>query len=105
FVKDLKTSGNFKDTLVLTFSEFGRRVQQNASDGTDHGTANNIFLFGGQLKQQGIINAAPELTNLENGDLKYQVDFRQVYATVLDKWLDVNNANVLNRKFSALDFI
>ncbi len=105
FVKDLKTSGNFKDTLILTFSEFGRRVQQNASGGTDHGTANNIFLFGGSLKKQGILNQAPNLTDLDNGDLKYEIDFRQVYATLLDKWLDVDNANVLNKKFSSLDFI
>src|SRR5690606_17100747 len=105
FIKDLKTAGNFDDTLVMTFSEFGRRVEQNASNGTDHGTANNILLFGGKLKQQGIINAAPDLANLDNGDLKYQVDFRQVYATVLDKWLDVNNAGVLNKQFSAMDFI
>ncbi|RZK70499.1 MAG: DUF1501 domain-containing protein [Pedobacter sp.] len=105
FINDLKGAGNFDDTLVMTFSEFGRRVEQNASNGTDHGTANNLFLFGGKLKQQGIINDAPDLKNLENGDLKYQIDFRQVYATVLDKWLDVNNAAVLNKQFSALDFI
>ncbi|MFD1630084.1 DUF1501 domain-containing protein [Pseudopedobacter beijingensis] len=105
FIKDLKSAGNFDDTLIMTFSEFGRRVQQNASDGTDHGTANNIFLFGGSLKQQGIINAAPDLRNLDNGDLKYNVDFRQVYATVLDKWLSVDNGNVLNKNFSSLGFI
>ena len=105
FTNDLKKAGNFKDTLVLTFSEFGRRVQQNASDGTDHGTANNIFLYGGNLKEQGIINAAPNLKDLDNGDLKYQVDFRQVYATVLDKWLAVDDAKVLNKKFSSLNFI
>src|SRR5690606_9800688 len=87
FVKDLRLAGNFDDTLVLTFSEFGRRVEQNSSGGTDHGTANNIFLFGGKLKQQGIINGAPNLQNLDQGDLKYEIDFRQVYATVLDKWL------------------
>lgn len=105
FVKDLKHAGNFDDTLVLTFSEFGRRVEQNASAGTDHGTANNIFLFGGKLKQQGIINTAPNLQDLDSGDLKYQIDFRQVYATVLDKWLEVDNAKVLNRNFSSLGFI
>lgn len=105
FIKDLKNEGNFDDTLVMTFSEFGRRVEQNASNGTDHGTANNLFLFGGKLKQQGIINNAPDLVNLENGDLKYQVDFRQVYATVFDKWLDINNSSVLNKQFSALNFI
>src|SRR5690606_21101268 len=105
FIKDIKAAGNFDDTLMLTFSEFGRRVEQNASGGTDHGTANNIFLFGGKLIKQGIINAAPDLQNLDQGDLKYEIDFRQVYATVLDKWLQVNHANVLNKNFSALDFI
>ncbi len=105
FINDLKIAGNFDDTLVMTFSEFGRRVEQNASNGTDHGTANNILLFGGKLKQQGIINEAPDLQNLDKGDLKYKVDFRQVYATVLDKWLDINNASVLNKQFSAMDFI
>src|SRR5690606_23988048 len=105
FIKDVSAAGNFDDTLVFTFSEFGRRIEQNASGGTDHGTANNIFLFGGKLKQQGIINAAPDLENLDHGDLKYQVDFRQVYATILDKWLQVNHADVLNKSFSALGFI
>lgn len=105
FAKDLKKAGNFKDTLVLTFSEFGRRVQQNASDGTDHGTANNIFLFGGGLKEQGIINDAPNLSDLDSGDLKYKIDFRQVYATVLDKWLSVDDAKILNKRFSSLNFV
>ncbi len=105
FLKELKMTGRLDDTLVLTFSEFGRRVEQNASNGTDHGTANNVFVFGGKLKKPGIYNEAPDLANLDNGDLKYKIDFRDVYATVLDKWLDVNNSRILNRKFSGLDFI
>lgn len=105
FVKDLKKTNKLDDTLVLTFSEFGRRVEQNASNGTDHGTANNVFVFGGKLKKQGIYNAPPDLANLDNGDLKYQVDFREVYASVLDKWLGVNNSEVLQKKFAGLDFI
>ncbi|PTT02390.1 twin-arginine translocation pathway signal [Pedobacter sp. HMWF019] len=105
FLKDLKQNNKLDDTLVLTFSEFGRRVEQNASNGTDHGTANNMFLFGGKLKKQGIYNAAPNLQDLEAGDLKYQVDFRQVYGTILDKWLDVNNAQILNQRFNTLNFI
>ncbi len=105
FLKDLKSNNKLDDTLVMTFSEFGRRVEQNASNGTDHGTANNMFVFGGRLKKQGIFNSAPNLTDLDTGDLKYQVDFRQVYGTVLDKWLDVNNADILNKKFNTLDFI
>jgi uncharacterized protein (DUF1501 family) len=105
FVKDLKQSGKLDDTLVMTFSEFGRRVEQNASNGTDHGTANNIMIYGSKLKKQGIYNNAPDLTQLDNGDLKYEIDFRNVYATILDKWLDVNNSLVLNKNFSKLDFI
>lgn len=105
FVKDLKQTCKLDDTLVMTFSEFGRRVEQNASDGTDHGTANNIMLFGGKLKKQGIYNNAPNLAQLDNGDLKYEIDFRNVYATLLDKWLDVNNSKVLTNGFKGLDFI
>jgi len=105
FLKDLKQNNKLDDTLVITFSEFGRRVEQNASNGTDHGTANNMFIYGGRLKKAGIFNAAPDLANLDNGDLKYQVDFRQVYGTILDKWLDVNNADILNKRFNTLDFI
>jgi uncharacterized protein (DUF1501 family) len=105
FVKDLKQTGKLDDTLVMTFSEFGRRVEQNASNGTDHGTANNVFVFGGKLKKAGIFNDAPDLTQLDNGDLKYQVDFRDVYATLLDKWLDVNNSQVLTRNFTGLELV
>ena len=105
FVKDLKQTGKLDDTLVMTFSEFGRRVEQNASNGTDHGTANNILIYGGKLKKAGFYNDAPDLAQLDNGDLKYQVDFRDVYATLLDKWLDINNSQVLNKNFAGLDFI
>lgn len=105
FVKDLKATGKLDDTLIMTFSEFGRRVEQNASNGTDHGTANNVFIFGGKLKKAGVYNEAPDLTDLDNGDLKYKVDFRDVYATLLDKWLDVNNSQILTKNFAGLDFI
>jgi uncharacterized protein (DUF1501 family) len=105
FIKDLKQTNKLDDTLVMTFSEFGRRVEQNASNGTDHGTANNILLYGGKLKKAGIFNDAPDLTQLDNGDLKYQIDFRDVYATLLDKWLDINNSQVLNKNFAGLEFV
>jgi len=80
--EDLRTNSRLDETLILTFSEFGRRVKQNASGGTDHGTANNLFLIGGNLKSAGIYNSQPDLTNLEDGDLKYEIDFRSVYATI-----------------------
>ena len=89
----------------MTFSEFGRRVEQNASNGTDHGTANNVFIYGGKLKKAGIYNDAPDLSQLENGDLKYQIDFRDVYATLLDKWLNINDSQVLAKNFSGLNFV
>jgi uncharacterized protein (DUF1501 family) len=106
FVNDLKKNDTFKDTLILTFSEFGRRVQQNAAGGTDHGAANNVFLIGENLKIKGFYNDAPNLVNLDtNGDLIHTVDFRSVYATILDKWLQVNDASILNKSFSKLNFI
>ena len=105
FIKDLKQNGKLDDTLVMSFSEFGRRVEQNASNGTDHGTANNILIYGSKLKKAGIYNPAPNLSTLDNGDLKYEIDFRDVYATLLDKWLDVNNSQVLTKNFAGLGFI
>ncbi|RMB64150.1 DUF1501 domain-containing protein [Dokdonia sinensis] len=106
FVRDLEKNDSFKDTLILTFSEFGRRVQQNAAKGTDHGTANNVFVVGKNLKKPGFYNEASDLVNLDrNGDLIYSVDFREVYATILDKWLAVDDEKVLNKGFSKLDFL
>ena len=66
-VKDLKSNGLLDDVLILTFSEFGRRVKQNGSNGTDHGTANNVFLMGGKLRKAGFYNAAPDSLNLDKG--------------------------------------
>ena len=106
FVEDLKANNTFKDTLVLTFSEFGRRVNQNASIGTDHGTANNVFIIGDNLKKQGVFNNTASLSDLDdNGDLKFEIDFRTIYATVLNKWLEVDDSKILNRSFNQLDFI
>jgi uncharacterized protein (DUF1501 family) len=103
--KDLIAGGMWSDTLVMTFSEFGRRVKQNASQGTDHGTANVVMLVGGSLKKKGVINEAADLVNLDEGDLIYKVDFRQVYATILQNWLGVNHEVVLGKKFELLDFV
>ncbi len=105
FVKDLKANNRFNDVLLFTFSEFGRRVEQNASGGTDHGTANNMFLISGGLKQKGLLNALPNLADLDEGDLKYQVDFKNVYATVLNRWLNAEDQLVLGKKFEYLNFI
>ena len=105
FVKDLKDNNRFQDVMIMTFSEFGRRVVQNASGGTDHGTANNMFFIGGGLKQKGLINAMPDLTNLNDGDLIHTVDFKNVYATVLRKWLDADDKEILGKQYDYLNFI
>ena len=105
FMKDLKANNRFNDVLFFTFSEFGRRVSQNASAGTDHGTANNMFLLGGALKEKGLLNALPDLNDLDEGDLKYKVDFKNVYATVLNKWLRADDEKILGKKIVQLQFI
>jgi len=106
FVEDLQKNNTFDDVLILTFSEFGRRVKQNESKGTDHGAANNVFVMGKKLKQQGLYNNLPNLGDLDkNGNLKYEIDFREIYATILDKWLEVDDVAILNKSFSKLNFV
>lgn len=105
FMKDLKKNNRHKDVLVLTFSEFGRRVKSNASRGTDHGAANNLFVTGGALKNAGFLNAGPDLEDLDRGDIRHTVDFRQVYATLLKKWLGADDTAILGEKFKHLNFI
>jgi len=104
FTADLKKNNRFNDVLMFTFSEFGRRVSQNASGGTDHGTANNMFLIGGALKQKGVINAMPDLNDLDEGDLKYKIDFKTVYATVLRNWLEADDTTILGKRYDHLKF-
>jgi uncharacterized protein (DUF1501 family) len=105
FCDDLKEQNRFDETMVLTFSEFGRRVEQNSGKGTDHGTANNVYIVGGKLSKAGVINDLPDLQNLDDGDLIYKVDFRQVYATLLDKFLAAESQKILNNQFASLNFI
>jgi len=95
-VKDLKANNTFDDTLILTFSEFGRRVSQNAASGTDHGAANNVFVIGNKLKKPGMFNEAPNLGVLDdNGDLVYEIDFRNIYANIIEDWLEVSSDTIL----------
>lgn len=101
FVADLKQQGNFERVLLITFSEFGRRVAENANGGTDHGTAAPMFVLGGRVKP-GLFGKQPSLTDLDHGDLKFNTDFRSVYATVLDSWLNTPSHIVLGRKFPSL---
>ena len=105
FTDDLKSSHRFDDVLMISFSEFGRRVTENGSGGTDHGTANNMFLISGGLKNKGVLNGMPDLSNLTDGDLNQQLDFKRVYATVLNKWLQADDYKILGRKYECLNFI
>jgi uncharacterized protein (DUF1501 family) len=105
FCDDLKEQNRFDETMVMTFSEFGRRVEQNSGKGTDHGTANNVYITGGKLAKAGILNDMPDLQNLDDGDLIYKVDFRQVYATLLDKFLAADSQKILGSQFTSLNFI
>ncbi|MEM7808158.1 MAG: DUF1501 domain-containing protein [Planctomycetota bacterium] len=89
FLADLRQQGNSERVAVMTFSEFGRRVQQNASGGTDHGAAAPMFFFGDRVTP-GLLGRHPSLVQLDNGDLAYTVDFRQCYAAVLQQWLDTS---------------
>lgn len=105
FLSDLSTHGLLNDTMILTFSEFGRRLKQNASQGTGHGAANNVILMGGTVKKPGFFNADPDLENLQDGDLLHEIDFRQIYATLLEKWLGADSQEILNGQFSQLGLI
>jgi len=105
FVKDLKAADRWDETLVMTFSEFGRRVQENASNGTDHGKANNLFVMGGKLEKPGLYNAMPDLSELDQGDVPYTIDFREVYATILDHWMGVNSQQIMGKSFTPLNFV
>ncbi|HJT74825.1 MAG TPA: DUF1501 domain-containing protein, partial [Chitinophaga sp.] len=105
FTKELKNNNRFQDVVIMTFSEFGRRVAQNASGGTDHGTANNMFMIGGGLKQQGLLNDGPNLENLKDGDLQYETDFKQVYATLLNRWLAADDRAILKKEYGYLSFV
>lgn len=95
FYTDLSAGGWGDKVLSMTYSEFGRRIQQNASNGTDHGAAAPLMLFGSALNGSGFVGPNPDLQNLdETGNLKYDIDFRQVYATVLEEWLCVDGGTV-----------
>lgn len=106
FVDDLKAQNNLQRVLVMTFSEFGRRVAENANGGTDHGAAAPIFVIGNKVKA-GLLGKYPSLApqDLFEGDIKFNVDFRSVYAGVLEQWLKVKSAPVLGKQFPALQLV
>jgi uncharacterized protein (DUF1501 family) len=99
FYKDLAARGHEDRVLVMTFSEFGRRAAENGSKGTDHGSGAPMFLVGGKVKA-GLVGEHPSLTKLEDGNLKHAIDFRTVYAAVLEQWLGVSRKDVLGDGFA-----
>jgi len=103
FLNDLRTAGLGKEVLVMVFSEFGRRAKENASNGTDHGTAGSVLLFGEGLRKPGFFNPVPSLSRLDdNGDLVFSTDFRRIYATVLKDWLDTDPGTVIAGRFEKI---
>jgi uncharacterized protein (DUF1501 family) len=104
FHQDLDAKGLGKKVTVMCFSEFGRRTKENASRGTDHGAAGPMFVSGGGVKG-GLYGAYPSLNDLDDGDLKFTTDFRRVYATLLDRWMNADSTAVLGEKFEALAFV
>jgi len=104
FLGDLKETGRADDVLVMTYSEFGRRVRENGSHGTDHGAAAPMFLFGNKI-QGGFHGTPPSLDELDDGDLKFTTDFRSVYATVLDDWFGTNAEDILGETFPKLKLV
>ncbi len=99
FYSDLAAHGNDRSVLTMTFSEFGRRIEENASRGTDHGEASPLFLIGGGVKG-GLYGTLPDLADTNMGNLRYGTDFREVYATVIERWLGRPSEKILGGTFA-----
>jgi len=104
FQADLQAHGVDRDVLVLAFTEFGRRVAENSGRGTDHGAAQPVFVMGSSVKA-GIHGEHPSLAQLDDGDLKYKIDFRSIYATILDQWMKADSRQILGAQFDKLSFV
>jgi uncharacterized protein (DUF1501 family) len=104
FYADLAAHGDDKRVLTMTFSEFGRRVAENGSRGTDHGSAAPVFLIGGGTKG-GLYGRQPSLDDLDNGNLRFTTDFRSIYATVLEKWLQRPSSAIVGSGFDQLPLL
>jgi uncharacterized protein (DUF1501 family) len=102
FFRDLSARGHRDRILLMTFSEFGRRVRENGSRGTDHGTAAPMLLVGGRVRP-GLVGDHPSLRDLDAGNLRFHTDFRQVYAAILDHWLGVPSRQVLGQDFRPVE--
>jgi uncharacterized protein (DUF1501 family) len=101
FIADLDEHRLASRVLTATFSEFGRRLEENGSLGTDHGAASSLFVIG---PKGGWYGQAPSLSDLDDGDPKFTTDFRRVYATLLERWLGVDSQPALGAAFAPLDF-
>jgi uncharacterized protein (DUF1501 family) len=101
---ELARTGHDKRVLAMTFSEFGRRVNENGSKGTDHGSGSCLFVAGPAVKG-GLVGKHPSLSDLDSGDLRYHTDFRRLYATLLDQWLACDSHVVLGEAFEPLDLL
>jgi uncharacterized protein (DUF1501 family) len=104
FYTDLQAHNLHEDVTVVTFSEFGRRVAENGSDGTDHGAASVMFVTGGLVKG-GLYGNYPSLTDLGDGDLKFNTDFRSVYATLIYNWMGGDPDTLLGATYPRLGFL
>ena len=102
--QQMVTRTNDGRVLTMSFSEFGRRVGQNDSQGTDHGTAAPLFLFGPMVRP-GVIGEHPSLTDLDQGDLRHTIDFRSVYAGVLEGWLRSDSKPILEGSFRPIEIL
>ena len=98
FFQTLAKTGHDRRVRLMTFSEFGRRLQENGSRGTDHGAASCLFVAGPSMKG-GVVGPHPSLADLDSGDLKFHTDFRGIYATLLDSWLGCASKAVLGAKW------
>lgn len=101
FQTEMEAIGKADKVIVLVFSEFGRRVTENASQGTDHGAASSMFVIGKKVKG-GLYGGLPNLSDLQDGDIKFKIDFREVYAAALDNWMGGDSQLVLGQKFNPL---
>jgi len=104
FMRNMESLGRYDDVMVVTFSEFGRRVAENGSNGTDHGTAEPLFVLGGGVKG-GLHGSYHSLSDLDLGDLKYATDFRSVYSTLLQGWLGTGPEQVVGGTFPTLPLV
>ncbi len=104
FLDDLKGRSIEDDVMVVVFSEFGRRVKENGSRGTDHGTAGPMLVLGSKVKG-GLYGKHPSMTDLDEGDLKFTTDFRSVYATAIQSWLGADSTKVLGAKYPLLPLV